>query len=104
MFLGFANFYWRFIQRFSRIAVPLTLMLKISESTESSIQFEQSVVKVGGDSKAGRDRTKLDGSKFNDDEVDGGEDKVDEVGKKVQETSKSKNLSKSQNSSKSKKR
>ena len=28
VFLGFANFYWRFIQRFSRIAALLTSMLK----------------------------------------------------------------------------
>ena len=28
VFLGFANFYWQFIQGFSRIAVPLTSMLK----------------------------------------------------------------------------
>ena len=28
--MGFANFYWRFIQGFSKIAAPLTSMLKIS--------------------------------------------------------------------------
>ena len=28
VFLGFANFYWRFIQGFSKIAAPLTSMLK----------------------------------------------------------------------------
>ena len=28
VFLGFANFYWRFIQGFSKIAKPFTLMLK----------------------------------------------------------------------------
>ena len=28
VFLGFANFYWQFIQGFSRIAAPLTSMLK----------------------------------------------------------------------------
>ena len=28
VFLGFANFYWRFIQNFSKIAWPLVLMLK----------------------------------------------------------------------------
>ena len=30
MFIEFANFYWRFIQRFSKIAAVLTLMLKAS--------------------------------------------------------------------------
>ena len=35
VFLGFANFYRRFIQEFSRIAAPLTSMLKTSGSTES---------------------------------------------------------------------
>ena len=28
VFIGFANFYWRFIQGFSRIAAPLTSILK----------------------------------------------------------------------------
>ena len=32
VFLGFANFYWRFIQGFSRIAAPLTSILKTTES------------------------------------------------------------------------
>ena len=35
VFLGFANFYQQFIQRFSRIAIPLTSILKTSGSTES---------------------------------------------------------------------
>ena len=30
VFIGFANFYWRFIQGFSKIAAPLTSMLKTS--------------------------------------------------------------------------
>ena len=30
VFIGFANFYQRFIQGFSKIATPLTLMLKTS--------------------------------------------------------------------------
>ena len=32
VFLGFANFYWQFIQGFSRIAAPLISMLKTTES------------------------------------------------------------------------
>ena len=45
---------------------------------------------VGGNSKAGRG-----GSEIDDDEVDSSKIEVDEVGKKVQKTTKSKNLSKS---------
>ena len=47
--------------------------------------------RVGGNSRAGHSRSKIDG-----DEVDGSEVEVDEVGKKAQKTSKSKNSSKSQ--------
>ena len=31
MFIGFANFYWRFIQGFSRIAALLTFLLKTTK-------------------------------------------------------------------------
>ena len=34
VFLGFANFYWRFIQGFSKIAAPLTSMLKTTGSPD----------------------------------------------------------------------
>ena len=34
VFLGFANFYWQFIQGFSRIAAPLTSMLKMAAPPE----------------------------------------------------------------------
>ena len=96
VFLGFANFYRRFIQRFSRIAAPLTLMLKTSRSTESKIQPGEGGVGVG-DSKAGHEGSKLDGSEFqggevNGVEIGGGEVENEEVRKKVQ---KCKNLSKS---------
>ena len=83
VFLGFANFYRRFIQGFSRIAAPLTSMLKTS-STESA-EPKKGVVGVGGGSRAGRDRDGLDGSRMDDVEVDGGEV---EVGKKGQNLSK----------------
>ena len=93
VFLGFANFYRRFIQGFSRIAAPLTSMLKTS-STESA-EPRKGVVGVGGGSRARRDRGGIDGSEMNNIEVDGDEVEVDEVGKKARKTSKSKNLSKS---------
>ena len=95
VFLGFANFYRRFIQGFSWIAAPLTSMLKTSGSTKSSTRPGKGEVVVGSDSKAGRDGSELDGSKVDGDEV--GDDKVgddevgdDKVGKKVQNLSKSK--------------
>ena len=34
VFLGFGNFYWRFIQSFNRIVTPLTLMLKTTGSPD----------------------------------------------------------------------
>ena len=36
VFIGFANFYWRFIQDFNRIAAPLTSMLKTTGLLDSS--------------------------------------------------------------------
>ena len=93
VFLGFANFYRRFIQGFSWIATTLTSMLKTSGSTEPSIRPGEGILGVGGGSRAGRDG--IDGSGMDDVEVDGGEVEVDEVGKKARKTSKSKNSSKS---------
>ena len=69
--------------------------MKTLESTKSSTQLGKGRVGVGGDSKAARDRSKLDESEIDDDGVDSGEVKVDKIGKKVQKTSKSKNSSKS---------
>ena len=40
MFIGFANFYQRFIQNFSRIAILLTFLLKTTKS------FKQSTLKT----------------------------------------------------------
>ena len=93
VFLRFANFYRRFIQGFSPMAAPLISMLKTSGSKSSKPR--KGKVGVGGDSRAGRGWSKIDKSGMNDVEVDGGEVEVDEVGKKVQKLSKSKNLSKS---------
>ena len=86
MFLGFANFYRRFIQGFSGIAASLTLMLKTVEPRKGRDG-------VGGDSRTGRNG--IDGSGMDDVEVDGGEVEVDEFGKKSRKTSKSKKSSKS---------
>ena len=47
-------------------------------------------VGVGSDSRAERGQSKIDGSRMDNVEVNGGEVKVDEVGKKVQNSSKSK--------------
>ena len=68
-------------------------MLKTSVSTEPLTRPGEGVVRVGGDSRAGRDG--IDGSGMDDVEVDGNEVEVDEIGKKGRKTSKSKKLSKS---------
>ena len=80
-------------------------MLKTLLSSESLIRLKKAVVGVSDNNRAWRDRNKLDGSKLDGVEVDGvevdgvevdgGEVEVDKVEKKVQKTSKSKNLSKS---------
>ena len=94
MFLEFANFYQQFIQGFTRRAAPLTSLLKISGSTEFKTQLGKSGVGVGG-SRGRRYESRLDRSRIDDDKVNGGEFEDDEIGKKVQKLSKSKNLSKS---------
>lgn len=43
VFLGFANFYQRFIQVFTRIAAPFTLMLKIILGISSSTNVKRSI-------------------------------------------------------------
>ena len=85
VFLGFANFYRRFIQGFSQIVAPLTSMLN-TLSTKSA-EPKKGVIGVGGGSRAGRNRGRFDGSGIDDVEVDGGEV---EVGKKGRNLSKSK--------------
>ena len=90
VFFGFANFYRRFIQGFSQIAAPLTLMLKNSGGTESKTRSGEGGVKFGG-SRARRGGSKLDNKRRIDgDEVDGNEVGDDEVETKVQKLSKSK--------------
>ena len=89
VFLGFANFYQRFIQGFSKIAAPLTLMLKTTVS--SQVLIADKVLAAN--------------------EVDGVEDgdeliekcgKLSKTGKSSKsQKSKSEKMSKSQNSAKS---
>ena len=48
VFIGFANFYQRFIQGFSRIAAPLTSMLKTTRSSDSTQGDDDNEVVGGG--------------------------------------------------------
>ena len=89
VFLRFANFYRRFIQGFSRIAAPLTLILKTLGSTEFKTWPGDGKVGVGG-SKARRERSKFDGNKLHGSKVDSDKVGDDEVVKKGQNLSKSK--------------
>ncbi len=41
VFLGFANFYWRLIQGFSKLAAPLTSMLKTTSAAGPTENLEQ---------------------------------------------------------------
>ena len=53
VFLEFANFYWQFIQEFSRIAAPITVMLKTTKNTRFAANPEETNGGVGGDSVVG---------------------------------------------------
>ena len=84
VFLGFANFYWQFIQGLNWIAGSFNSMFKTLKSIESKTRPGEGGVGVSGRSRAGRDgsKNKLDGIEMDDDEVDSG--KVDnEIGKKM---------------------
>ena len=49
VFIGFANFYWRFIQGFSKIAAPFTWMLKTTGLSDSALRDDDNeVVEDGG--------------------------------------------------------
>ena len=55
MFIGFANFYWRFIQSFSRIVALLTSLLKtteLSESAPKAFKADDNEVVSGGSGRA----------------------------------------------------
>ena len=68
-----------------------------------SAEPKKGVIGVGGGSRAGRDGSKLDKSEIDGGEVDVGKVGNNEVRKKNQKTSKSKNLFKFKNLSRSKK-
>ena len=70
-------------------------MLKTSGSTESKTQPGEGKVRVGNDSKVGRGRSEINGSGMDDVEVNDSKVEVNEIEKKVQKLSKSKNLPKS---------
>ena len=95
VFLGFANFYWQFIQGFSRIAAPLTSMLKTTGSPDELAPSKND----GSKSASSRNDNSRPASGKNDGdgEVDrsgvGGNDV--EHAKKSEKTSKSRKLFKS---------
>ena len=53
VFLGFVNFYWRFIQSFSRIAKSFISILKTSSTTQSTENLSQ--INVAEDAEVGGD-------------------------------------------------
>ena len=85
--LGFANFYWRFIQGFSQVAAPLTLILKISSTILAKLKKD--VVEIDGGSRARCNRSELDRSKIDSGKVDDKEVGDDEIRKNFQKSSKS---------------
>ena len=59
VFLSFANFYWRFIQDFSKLVGPLTSMLRISATSIVSLIDVEGNNEVGGDEGGGNKTTLL---------------------------------------------
>ena len=100
VFLGFANFYWRFIQGFGRIAALLTSILKTTgspnEPASSKNNGSRLAVSKNDDSKPASGRNDGNG------EVDGFDGDNVEHAKKSRK-SKNKNLAKSQKLAKSRK-
>ena len=66
VFIGFANFYWRFIRGFSRIAAPLTSLLKITGLSDlASKAFKVDNNEVVGSNSGRANETVLNLSKNN---------------------------------------
>ena len=66
VFIGFANFYWRFIQSFSRIAAQLTSLLKTTGSSElapKAFKADDKEIVDGGGSGSRANRTVMNLSK-----------------------------------------
>ena len=58
------NFYWRFIQGFSKIAAPFTFLLKTTGSSESAPKaFKADDNEVVGDASGRANKTFMDSSK-----------------------------------------
>ena len=51
IFIGFVNFYWRFIQGFGRIAAPLTSMLKTTGSSDLPLGDDDNEIVGGGEDR-----------------------------------------------------
>ena len=62
VFLGFANFYCRFIQGFSRIAAPLTSMLRMSPTPTSATQKSMNLVDEFGGGNCGENEARAPAS------------------------------------------
>ena len=69
VFIGFANFYWRFIQGFSKIAAPLTSILKTTGLSDSALRLGVNDDEIYGSGGKADDRNlskskKLKNAKF----------------------------------------
>ena len=66
VFIGFSNFYWYFIRSFSRIAAPLTLILKTTRSLDlASRELEiNKIVRGSGKADIRNLSKKLKNAKF----------------------------------------
>ena len=107
IFLGFANFYWQFIQGFSRIAASLTSMLKTTGLPDEPIPSRNDGSRLAfGKNKSSRPASRRNNGDGKVDEFSVGGNNVEHVKKlrklsksgqlKSKKTSKSRNLAKSE--------